>query len=101
MARRKDSQLFKRNSKVVAAIDLPDIPEGTPGKVMTVNGLTWIRYHVLFENGVERSSIHNEWLSSVDDYEKRKNEAERAAYRAQRQAERQAALVASGTAAEF
>jgi len=92
MARRKDVQKFTRNSKVVAAIDLPDIPAGTPGKVMIVGGLTWIRYFVQFDMGddtvIDRSLVRQEWLMGRDDWTKANNETEREAYRVRREAER-------------
>ena len=44
---------LKRHAKVRANIDLPGVPAGTPGKVLQVTGLTWQRYRVLFNNGVE------------------------------------------------
>jgi hypothetical protein len=44
---------LKRHAKVRANIDLPGVPAGTPGKVLQVTGLTWLRYRVLFANGVE------------------------------------------------
>jgi hypothetical protein len=50
-------KVFKRHQKVVAAVDLPGVPAGTPGKVAYVAGLTWIRYHVLFDNGADVSSL--------------------------------------------
>ena len=37
---------------------LPGIPEGTEGRVVLVNGWDlWIRYHVMFDNGVNLGSI--------------------------------------------
>jgi hypothetical protein len=50
-------KVFKRHQKVVAAVDLPGVPAGTPGKVAYVAGLTWIRYHVQFDNGAVVSSL--------------------------------------------
>jgi hypothetical protein len=52
-----DTTPFARKAKVVAAVDLPEIPAGTPGKVTMVSGLTWIRYWVRFANGITRGSI--------------------------------------------
>ncbi len=49
--------VFKRHQKVKAAEDLPNVPAGTPGKVLYTAGLSWIRYHVLFDNGVYLSSL--------------------------------------------
>lgn len=49
--------VFKRHQKIKAAVDLPGVPAGTAGKILYVVGLTWIRYHVLFDNGVDISSV--------------------------------------------
>jgi hypothetical protein len=53
---------FRRFEKVVAAEDLPGVPAGTPGKVILVDGITWIRYRVLFENGVDLGSLDEKYL---------------------------------------
>ncbi len=50
-------KVFRRRQKVVAAVDLPGVPVGTFGKVWFVSGVTWIRYHVAFENGLEISNV--------------------------------------------
>ena len=42
---------FRKGEKVVATVPLPGVPEGTKGKVKLVNGLSWTRYWVFFENG--------------------------------------------------
>lgn len=92
MAKRNDVAQFRRHQKVVAATDLPDVPAGTKGKVLLVNGLSWIRYHVLFDNGVERSGVRNEWLMTRDDWDKAQRAAARARRRAELDAERAAVL---------
>jgi hypothetical protein len=48
---------LKRHQKVRAWTDLPGVPAGTPGKVLQVSGVSWIRYRVLFENGVEHGLL--------------------------------------------
>jgi hypothetical protein len=48
---------LKRHQKVRAWIDLPGVPAGTPGKVLQVSGVSWIRYRVLFETGVEQGLL--------------------------------------------
>ena len=48
---------LKRHDKVRAWVDLPSVPVGTRGKVLVVSGVTWIRYRVLFENGVEQGLL--------------------------------------------
>ena len=61
--------ILKRKSKVAAFVDLPGVPEGTRGKVALVNGWdTWIRYGVLFDNGVEIGSLNRELLVPFKQY---------------------------------
>lgn len=67
-------QVFKRHDKVVAAVDLPHVPAGTKGRVMYVAGVTWIRYHVLFENGQSISSLDADQLMALDEWERREYE---------------------------
>jgi hypothetical protein len=57
---------LRKNAKVVAAEDLRDVPAGTPGRVMLINGLTWIRYWVRFDNGVQLGSIPRGSLATPD-----------------------------------
>ena len=54
MARKDDTPVFKQHQKVVAAHDLPGVAAGTPGKILLINGLAWVRYRVLFEGRIER-----------------------------------------------
>lgn len=54
---------FSRRDKVVAAVDRPGVPEGTPGVVVMVTGLSWIRYRVRFDNGVELNLLDGRYLS--------------------------------------
>jgi hypothetical protein len=81
-------QVFKRHAKVVAAVDLPHVPAGTPGRVLYVAGVTWIRYHVLFDNGESLSSLDADQLMARDEWERREYEQRQA----DRKAERKAAL---------
>jgi hypothetical protein len=48
---------FKVTTKVVATRDLPGVAAGTGGKVMLANGFNWMRYRVLFANGVELADL--------------------------------------------
>ena len=57
------AEVLRRKERVVAAVDMPGIPEGTAGKVIVVEGLTWIRYWVRFDNGVVRGSINRKHLA--------------------------------------
>jgi len=43
--------------RVRAVVDLPGVPVGTKGKVILADGLSWLRYTVRFENGVERTFL--------------------------------------------
>jgi len=62
--------VLKRRSKVRAFTDLPGVPEGTPGKVALVNGWEpWIRYHVMFDNGVNVGSLNREHLVPAKQYD--------------------------------
>jgi len=58
------SDQLRKGAKVVATTDLRDVPEGTPGKVMLVNGFTWVRYWVRFANGVSLGSISRDKLAT-------------------------------------
>jgi hypothetical protein len=51
-----------RHDKVRANIDLPGVTAGTKGKVLQKTGVTWIRYRVLFENGVEHGLLDGRHL---------------------------------------
>lgn len=62
--------VLKRRSKVRAFTALPGVPEGTQGKVALVNGWDeWIRYHVMFDNGVNLGSVNREHLVPAKQYD--------------------------------
>lgn len=61
---------FRKGSKVVARRELRGVPEGTAGKVTLVNGFEWIRYWVLFENGVRLGSINRNALATPDEWKR-------------------------------
>lgn len=69
--KRVDDQLLFHD-KVVAAVDLPGVPKGTPGKVTLKNGFRWIRYRVYFDNGADIGSLDRSQLALrsewTDDY---------------------------------
>jgi hypothetical protein len=67
MAKASGDQL-KRHEKVVAAVDLPGVPAGTPGKVFLVSGFTWVRYRVRFENGAEIGTLDRDVLMRRADW---------------------------------
>jgi hypothetical protein len=52
------TQVFREKDRVEAADDsLPGVPAGTPGVVIGVTGLSWIRYRVRFANGREYNLV--------------------------------------------
>lgn len=60
---------LKRKSKVVAFNDLPGVPAGTAGKIALVNGWdAWVRYRVLFDNGVDLGQINRPDLAPAKRY---------------------------------
>ncbi len=66
MAKARDGQQLRRKDRVVAAEDLQDVPAGTPGRVIVVNGFRWLRYWVRFDNGVEAGQLDRSQLTLVD-----------------------------------
>ncbi len=48
-----DQLELRANDKVRTMSDVPGVPLGTEGKVLLANGFNWLRYRVLFTNGVE------------------------------------------------
>lgn len=74
-------QIFRRHEKVVAGVDMPDVPAGTPGKVLYVAGVDWFRYHVLFGNGVLRSSVDGQELISAKEWKTGKREPDKYPHR--------------------
>lgn len=53
---------FRKNEKVSATLELPGVPEGTVGRVKLVNGITWKRYWVFFDNGVDLGQVDHKSL---------------------------------------
>jgi hypothetical protein len=58
--------------KVLAKVALKGVPAGTTGKVIHVQGLSWTRYWVWFDNGVRLGTIDRaklatpaEWASKL------------------------------------
>jgi hypothetical protein len=60
---------FKRNETVMNLDDLPGVPAGTKGRLYMVEGFTWTRYRVLFENGVDVGSLDGSVLARPRDFE--------------------------------
>ncbi|HEX2577373.1 MAG TPA: hypothetical protein VHK88_13545 [Aquihabitans sp.] len=68
MAKTTVSNDLRKGAKVIARTALRDVPEGTPGKVSMVTGLTWIRYWVRFDNGVSLGSIDRKRLATPEEW---------------------------------
>lgn len=66
---------FSHKERVVAAQDLPGVPEGTPGTVLMVTGLTWTRYRVRFDNGYEVSLLDGRYLRPAKEKAKKRAHA--------------------------
>jgi hypothetical protein len=84
---------FRRNEKVKNLDDLPGVPAGTQGRVYLVEGFTWTRYRVLFDNGVDIGSLDGAVLARPRDFAsalERREEAALAAEAAATQAEESA-----------
>jgi hypothetical protein len=54
------------NDHVRAAVALPGVPVGTRGRIKLRDGFAWIRYWVLFDNGVDLGSIDGSQLRKTD-----------------------------------
>ncbi len=63
MAEEESGGTYRGNARVEAADELPGVPKGTPGTVVMVTGLSWIRYRVAFDNGVELSLLDGRHLA--------------------------------------
>jgi hypothetical protein len=63
MPETESEQRFRQRQRVQAAHDLEGVPAGTKGTVLMVTGLSWIRYRVRFDNGVELSLLDGEHLA--------------------------------------
>ena len=69
MAKRAEPHEFKRGDTVRTLDPLPGVPQGTKGRVYLVDGFTWTRYRVLFDNGVDIGSIDGSVLARPKDYD--------------------------------
>ena len=49
--------------RVVAIADLDGVASGTEGKVILANGFSWLRYRVLFVNGVELGDLDHRTIA--------------------------------------
>jgi hypothetical protein len=70
---------LKPQQRVTLTRDIRNVPEGTNGKVKVVQGLTWARYWVQFDNGEWVGSVSGSDLVREGDYEEfKKRRAEEA-----------------------
>lgn len=91
---RKNPELgepFRRNETVLATETLPGVPVGTLGKIKMINGFSWVRYWVFFDNGVEMGSIDGSQLVRPEHWERFKLERDERIAREAEAAERAAA----------
>mgnify|MGYP006270761187 CR=1 FL=1 len=51
--------------RVSATVDLQGVPAGTEGKVILANGFSWLRYRVLFANGVELGDLDHRNIAAT------------------------------------
>ncbi len=70
---------FRRNERVKTLDDLPGVPLGTEGRVLLVDGFTWTRYRVSFDNGYDLGSIDGSHLSRPAEFEQALDQREAAA----------------------
>jgi hypothetical protein len=67
----KDQLSLRAHDRVVATVDLPGVPAGTEGKVLLANGFNWLRYRVLFTNGIELGDLDHRNLEPTGKTAKR------------------------------
>jgi len=60
---------FRRNERVKTLDELPGVPLGTEGRVLLVDGFTWTRYRVTFDNGYDLGSIDGSHLSRPGEFD--------------------------------
>lgn len=59
-----------RKGEVVKVLDpLPGVPQGTRGRIYLIDGFTWTRYRVLFDNGVDIGSLDGSVLARPKQYD--------------------------------
>jgi len=87
---------FKRNEWVKNLDDLPGVPAGTKGRVYLVEGFTWTRYRVLFDNGVDIGSLDGAVLARPRDFGSALDRREQAAVAAEAEAEEADAAAEEG-----
>lgn len=72
------NQDLHKGDKVVASADLRGVPAGTKGRIALVNGLTWVRYWVRFDNDVAIGSVNRSHLATPEEWERKLNGGDQA-----------------------
>ena len=83
MPKKQRGETLVRKERVKAAINLRDVPEGTEGRIILSNGVTWLRYWVHFDNGIEMGSLHRDKLVRVNEWDQFLIDRDTAAERAE------------------
>jgi hypothetical protein len=60
-----DQLALRASDRVRSTVDLPGVPTGTEGKVLLANGFNWLRYRVLFVNGVELGDLDSRTIEAA------------------------------------
>jgi hypothetical protein len=89
---------FRRNEWVKNLDDLPGVPAGTRGRVYLVEGFTWTRYRVLFDNRVDIGSLDGAVLARPRDFASGLERREQAAVAAEAATEQAEAVAEEGAA---
>jgi hypothetical protein len=89
---------FRRNEWVRNLDDLPRVPAGTKGRVYLVEGFSWTRYRVLFDNGVDIGSLDAAVLARPRDFASALERREQAAIAAEATVEEAEAAGEEGAA---
>jgi hypothetical protein len=53
------------HDRVKAKVDLDGVPAGMGGTVQLTGGFNWLRYHVLFENGIELTFLDDRHIEAL------------------------------------
>jgi hypothetical protein len=89
---------FRRNEWVKNIYDLPRVPAGSRGRVYLVEGFTWTRYRVLFDNGVDIGSLDGAVLARPRDFASALERREQAAIAAEAAASQAETVAEEGAA---
>lgn len=62
---------LRAGSEVVSTLELKGVPLGTHGKVIHVQGLSWTRYWVRFDNGLRVGTLDRKKLATPGEWARR------------------------------